>query len=251
MAVCLLAIACVAVWYTKSPATLFAMALIVLSAVAIDYLLTAVRHIPPFLFSAAMVSGLIIGLIFSRQLVWYEVLAAIALGVINKNFLRIGNRHIFNPAAFGVVTAGFIFHRSVSWWGASFQTYPLTFVALAALLILLSPGYVSMIRLQRFRITASFFLVYMLAVGCTQLFRHAFDLYTILLNTLLNPATLFFSVVMLPEPMTTPNTHTRQFLFGASVALISTATGFVGSFFIPDPLLVGLLISNALFFSRT
>lgn len=251
MALCLSAIAFTALLYTKSPATFITVVLIILSAVILDYFLTRLRRIPAFLLSAAIVSGLIVSLIFSQHPVWYEVLAAISFAIISKNFLCIENRHIFNPAAFGMVCAGFIFHRSVSWWGASFQTPEYTIMALVAFVVLLSPGYVSMIRLQRFRITGSFFLVYILAIGFVQFLHHSFDLTTLILNTLLNPATLFFSIVMLPEPMTTPNTHTRQLLFGTSVALISVTSGFIGSVFIPDPLLIGLLVSNALFFKFT
>lgn len=249
MAEALAAVALSVVFFTKNTEYFLYFIVIVSASVIIDALLIRIRHIPPFLLSAAVVTGLIVGLLYSPNYPWYEGLTAIGIAIAGKNFLRINDRHIFNPAALGVMIAAAIFHRSVSWWGESYQILFSGGLPALLFILLLLPGYVSVIRLKRYRITASFLLTYFLLVFAAQFFHGSISISSIIVNTILNPATIFFALVMLPEPMTTPNTHSRQLLFGTSVAFISIMSTFFRSLPIADPLLAGLLLSNVLFFT--
>lgn len=210
----------------------------VLTVFISDIIFIKVRKIQPFFLSAAIVSGLIIGLLLSPHLPWYQMIFAGVLASLGKNFIRLNGRHIFNPAALALFLVALIFHTSISWWGP----------AAAFLVFLLGPGYVSIIRLQRYWIVISFFIIYILITALLQISHVGFDMRPVLLNTLFNPATIFFSLVMLPEPMTTPNNHVRQILFGTFVALVAMGTGFIPFISIPDPLITGLLIGNLVFF---
>jgi len=218
------------------------------TTVLFDLLLIKLRKITFFFPSASLVSGLIIGLLVSPKLPLYEVGLTSAIAMLGKNFLRINNRHIFNPASFGLFIVSFVFTHNVSWWGASFQIASANFLSLFIFFILLTPGYISMIRMKRYRITISFFITYILLFGIFQFSHHLFNMPSIIRTIILDPTTLFFSLVMLPEPMTSPNNHTRQLLFGFSVAFFAALSSFLSLLSLPDPFIFGLLINNFLFF---
>lgn len=248
MAIFLFLIAASAVLFERQFFPFQIISLAVLTAVSTDLVLIRLRKIEPFLPRTAIVSGLIIGLLSGPTLPWYNTVVAAVMAMAGKNFLRYNNRHIFNPAASGLFIAGLLFKNSISWWGVSFQSLHINPVSLLFFLILLSPGYVSIIGMRRYKFIISFFIAYILLVGTLQLFQHSLDVKNLLLGTLFDPTTLFFSLVMLPEPMTTPNNPSRQLLFGAFVAMTSVVSGFIHFIFIPDPLITGLLIGNLIFF---
>ena len=185
------------------------------------------RKIKPFPLEAAIVSGLIIGLLIAPTLPWYFVATAATFAMASKNFIRYNNRHIFNPAGFGLLLTSLLFHFDISWWGVSFQILHFSIPAIIFFLILLSPGFVSIIRLQRYPIVLSFWVTY------------AILLWLIKINISLDPTVLFFSIVMLPEPMTTPNYPNRQLVFGPFVAIVSVISG---------SLIFGLLVGNLVFY---
>ncbi len=248
MSILLLMIALTAILYFHSYLSILTLSVALASTLISDIIFIKFRKIEPFFPSAAIVSGLIIALLTFFQLPWYEVIATAVLAMIAKNFLRIHNRHIFNPAGFGLFTTSLIFHQSVSWWGVSFQKLSLSAVSLLLLLIVISPGYVSMIRLKRYLIPVSFFCSYILFIGLQRLFQHNFNPIIILQVTLLSSTILFFSLVMLPEPMTSPNNPKLQIIYGACVGILATLLSLLFPNYFPDMLIGALLIGNALFF---
>lgn len=191
-------------------------ALAVLSALLADYIFTKIRKVPPFLMSAAIVSGLIIGLLVHDSQI--AILTSI-LAMASKNFLRIGDSHIFNPAAAGLFTAHFIFGESVSWWAVSWQQ------GFIPILILLTPALISAFYMKRWRIILLFLIIYAL-----------------INKTYFDPTVIFFATVMLPEPKTSPNNTLQQIAFGGLIAITS---GFLN---LVDPLITSLLLGNLLFF---
>jgi len=223
-----MAVYLMAIWLTSflyigetRPLSLLILSLVV--TIGSDFLFARLRGKPFFFPSAAIVSGIIIALLVSPDSPWYQFFLIGLLAMGSKNFVRVGDRHIFNPAAFGLLLGGIILGQNTSWWGVSWQQlsiYPLAFV------VLLMPFLVSALQMRRYFIQLAF------------LFVLAFSKVA-----LLDPGLLFFVAVMLPEPMTTPTRPTRQLIFGAGVALLSLIP-------FPDLLLVALLISNVLFFKR-
>lgn len=203
------------------------------STVVFDLLLLKLRKVEFFPPYAAITTGLIISSIFSPTLPLYQVLISAFLAMFSKNFIRGpfklllikgANRHVFNPAGFGVLASSLIFSHSVSWWAVSFQPINSIFF-----LILLSPLLVSMLRLKRFMIAIPFLVIY----------------FVLNRNTLLDPTVLFFSLVMLPEPQTTPNRKNIQLLFGIFVAVFA----IISSKVLPtDPLIFALLTGNLIFY---
>lgn len=187
-------------------------------AIFFDLLFTFLRRKTLFLPLSAIVTGLIIVLIIDPKALWYQIAAVCALAVGSKNFIRIGDRHIFNPAAAGLFLAGVIFNLNISWWGVSGNLFPF--------FIILLPGLVSFWRMRRFGSILSFLLIY-------SVFNPAL---------LLDRTTIFFSLVMLPEPMTSPFNLKKQVFYGAIVAAITPILSHFPVF--PDILIPALLLGN-------
>jgi len=224
-----------------SQKTLLVFMLSLISTASADLLFVRLRGVKPFFPSGSLVTGSIIGLLTSPDLGWYVPIVISIIAMFSKNFIRFSNRHIFNPAGFGLLVGAIIFGYNISWWGVSFQQFRIQNLEfIIYFLVLLSPTLVSILHMKRYRIILSFLIAYAL-INTT-------------LNSFLDPTVLFFSIVMLPEPMTSPNRHNRQILFGFFVALISI---FVSSpilnsklsiiNFAPDPLIFSLLLGNLVF----
>lgn len=147
--------------------------------------------------------------------------------MISKHYFRFGKRHIFNPAAFGLFFSHLVFGENISWWAVSWQQLGTQNLQFIILLILILPGLVSAVRMRRFVSVLAFYLV-------SALFT----------KTIFDPTIIFFSLVMLPEPMTTPSKPTEQFLFGISVAILS----FMIKFPLSDIFIPIILLGNLAFF---
>ena len=222
---------------------LISVSLAVLSTVFSDFLFLKIRKVKLFFPSAAIATGLIIGLLTDPNLPFYLPVLASVFAMFSKNFIRMG-RHIFNPASFGLLLTSVFLGASISWWGVAWQILDFSkFQTLIPFLILLSPAFVSIFRMSRFRIILSFLFIYLL--GQSIFFK------SLNIQTILDPTLVFFSIVMLPEPMTTPNNHLRQILFGGAVGFLVV---LLSIFLLPiinlsiDPLIISLLLGNLLFF---
>ena len=212
------------------------------SAASADLLFVRLRGVKPFFPSGSLVTGSIIGLLTSPDLSWYVPIVIGIIAMFSKNFIRFSNRHIFNPAGFGLLVGAIIFGYNISLWAVSFQKFSIfNFQFSIPFLILLSPALVSIFRMKRYRIVLSFLIAY-------ALLNQFLNLKSSILNLITDPTILFFSIVMLPEPMTSPNRHNRQTLFGIFVALISIIASFPISNLSPDPLIFSLLLGNLAFF---
>lgn len=220
------------------------------SAIFFDLTISYIRVRKIFIPHAAVVTGLIISLLINPTLALWQIASISGIAMILKNFIRINNKHIFNPAALGLLVGGIIFNTSVAWWGSSFQySSNLNVQTIILYIILLSPLYVSTYRMRRYFSIVSFIIVSAILVLIT---TGNFSL-TTLSTTLFNPTIIFFSGVMLPEPMTSPSDRTRQILFGVTVAVLSFIIGsnFISSIvFIPDSLIASLLVANLIFFKK-
>jgi len=220
-----------------------------ISAVCADLLFVRLRGVKPFFPSGSLVTGSIIGLLTSPDLSWYVPIVISIIAMFSKNFIRLSNRHIFNPAGFGLLVGAIIFGYNISWWGVSFQRLDIHHLqSIIYFLILLSPALISVLRMRRYRIILSFLITY-------TFINAVLDPKFTILNSFFDPTILFFSLVMLPEPMTTPNNHKRQVIFGIFVALVSIFSSYPISNFkfqisnlSVDPLIFALLLGNLVFF---
>lgn len=197
---------------------------------------------------SAAITGLILTLIADTTAPWYVLMVIALVAVAQKQLIRIDGRHIFNPAAFGLVVGWLIFGSYPSWWAASLYSNNL----LAWNNILLYAGlagivYVSGYKYKRYITISAFLLVFAILFPIVV----GFSSMAALVLTIVSPGMLFYAFLMLPEPMTSPVVNYRQLVYGGLVAVfnvgltyLSAKTGIV----IPDSSLVALLLGNALAF---
>lgn len=198
---------------------------------------------------AAIVTGLIFTLIIDPSAAWYQILVIAAAAMAIKNFLRIGNRHVLNPAASGLLIGWVIFQLQPSWWAATLFKGENELLMNALLYIgLLGIAFVSCYKVGRYVTVLTYILVY------TVLFAVITSAFTPseFLRTLTSPGMLFYALVMLPEPMTSPVNKKRQAMYGTVVAVLSALLVYVtfnlGVTNLPDSSILALLIGNILFF---
>lgn len=156
------------------------------SAASADLLFVRLRGVKPFFPSGSLVTGSIIGLLTSPDLSWYVPIVIGIIAMFSKNFIRFSNRHIFNPAGFGLLVGAIIFGYNISWWAVSFQKFSIfNFQFSIPFLILLSPALVSIFRMKRYRIVLSFLIAY-------ALLNQFLNLKSSILNLITDPTILCF-----------------------------------------------------------
>ncbi len=222
-------------------------ALSVLFTVGSDLLFVYLRKYTLFVPYAAMVTGLILGLTINPLLPWYGILLISIIASASKHFVQVSNRHIFNPAAIGLVVGNILLHDTVSWWGVSFQVLKLAPLNVVAFLVLLLPFFVSGVRMKRIGSIGAFLLVYFVLLFLQNNVSPP--------AIITDPTVLFFAITILPEPMTSPIILRRQILYGAFVAsaaivyfYLPFSRSLLATNLLPDGLLPFLLLGNLVFF---
>jgi len=150
--------------------------------------------------------------------------------IASKFIFAIGNKHIFNPAAFGVALAALTISQTATWWAAG-NTALLPFVILGGLLIVK--------KLQRFDMVLSFGVA---ALATVVLMSPANDFVTPLVQTLLHSSFFFLAFVMLTEPLTMPPSRLQRVVYGAIVGVLFVPAVHVASFYFTPEL--ALIIGN-------
>ena len=216
-----------AAWHFKTLAA-FGYPLIAVGLVTFfDVLITWFRDKKIYWPFASLVTGLLIGLIIDPgQPIWIVALACL-LASLSKQFIGVGIRqHIFNPAAFGIMTTSLVFGIPVAWWGVAWGKLPVLILVLLMIRILWG--------MKRIWLPAGFLVVYFTYLSViTKSFSW---------GLFLDGTTLLFALVMLPEPITSPTNGKLKYLFGPAVAVL--AIFLSQAKFLTDGLLPALLIAN-------
>ena len=166
---------------------------------------------------------------FFENLLFLTLVAILAMG--SKYLIAINKQHIFNPAAFAVVATGIILNQGASWWAGSI--YLLPFILVGGLLIVR--------KTERFNMVLAFLLsstIFLLLFQRVPLEPKA------IMDYLINPGTLFFTFVMLTEPITSPAHKKLRLYFGVvtGVTMVLFQT-FLTVFYSME---LALLVANAL-----
>lgn len=161
--------------------------------------------------------GLITGLIIAALLAPQNALLALgipAIAIVLKHAIKYRGRNVFNPAALGLMIATFF--GFVSWWAVSAIVIPF--------------GIIAVCKVRRYYNAAAFLIVYFILLALRGVQVMLLD-YTI----------LFFALIMLIEPVTTPIKKMSQIIFGIATAVLGTIFALYTSL---DFLIVPLLIMN-------
>jgi RND superfamily putative drug exporter len=175
-------------------------------------LLARRRPPKPFWPSGALLAGAIIGLLLDPSSPPWVAFAAGALASVSKHTIRYRARHIFNPAAFGLLAGSLLFSEQISWWGA-LPALPLT----ASILMILA-GAIVLDRSRKLPSAIAFLTTYYgiyLTVAITDP-HHATEAF----RSPISNAIFFFALFMLSDPPTAPTTIRAQLTYGALIAAI-------------------------------
>jgi glycine betaine catabolism B len=177
------------------------------------------------------ITALILSLIISPPSTFSDIIFlfwAALLATASKYILAIGNKHLFNPVAVAVVLTAAGFGASASWWiGNSYLALP---VAIGSYLIIK--------KIRRQNLVYSFlFTVIFLSLGFN-IINHQ-NIFSTLSVLFLHSSLLFFTGVMLTEPLTSPATDNLQFIFGTLVGFLFVPQVHFGSvYFTPEQALI-------------
>ena len=169
-----------------------------------DFVIIALRDKKRIFPLSALVSGLIISSVMAPTQ-WFYIAPLAA--VLSKHLIRYSGRHIFNPAAFGLLAANVIFKVPLTWWLVTNVTVIIIF------------GLFFAYRIRKISLVAS--------VICSTLIFSV-------LYSLIKHQPLFAN--------TAPVSLRSKVLYGALIALF----GFISLAFIPeyDFLVMSLIIAN-------
>lgn len=209
---------------------LLRLAVITASTLILEFILWKIRGVTPFLPSAGLVTALIIFLLANPVAPFHQILMAVVAAITLKQFLHLGNNHIFNPAAAGLLTAS-LFGLPITWWGVGWGNIPLAVTIIGA-------GFVSLFTIRQHRIILSFLatsllisILYSGNIGQS-------------VNQLLVGSFWFFTLVMLPEPMTAAKFPNTRIVYGIIVATLPFLLANLR--LVIEPLLASLLLGNLL-----
>ncbi|MGE0578462.1 MAG: RnfABCDGE type electron transport complex subunit D [Reyranella sp.] len=166
---------------------------------------------------SAIVTGIGLSVLVRADSLWVHPLVAV-LAISAKFTVRIGNKHVFNPANLGVMIA--ILFLPGAWlspgqWGSDVIA-ALWFVAL---------GVTVTVSAKRFDIAWAFLACYGLLLVGRLLWLD--QRWAVLLNQLSSGGLLLFTFFMITDPMTTPNDRRMRWLYAALVAVLAFIWQFV------------------------
>lgn len=184
--------------------------------------------------SGAILTGLIVALVLSSDAPWYVCLLTAAIAIFSKHVLKTRKKPVFNPAAFGLAVAVYLFGSGQSWWGglSTLPVWSLILVLLAGMLVTRRAFKYP----QVFAFLGTYFgLLLIVALWHTADVSGAF-------RTPYLQSALFLAFFMVTDPPTSPASTGVQVSFGCVAAAVSVAdyVFFNGLAF----LLLGLLAAN-------
>lgn len=220
--------------HTTPVAIVFSTALILAVCWVTNLVFARVFRVPPNQ-ESIYITALIVALIMSPVgltdvhgiggLVFASVWA-----MASKFIFAVGRKHVFNPAAFGVLLPALLLGQPATWWVAG--NLPLLPVVFAG-------GVLIVRKLHRFDLIATFMGVVFVTILATTSPSH----YVMAISETLKSSPLFFfAFVMLTEPLTQPTTRVPRLIFAALVGFLFAPNVHIGSFyFTPE---MALLVGN-------
>jgi len=150
------------------------------------------------------------------------------IAMASKYIFALNHKHIFNPAAFAVVITALFISGNASWWIGTLAMTP--FVLVGGLMVVR--------KLKRTDLALSFFLIAFISIITFAIFQGV-DVFTILWKTLTASPVLFFTFIMITEPLTTPPSRFLRIVYGTLVGLLFIPQIHIGSiYFTPELALI-------------
>ena len=204
---------------------LLAICISVISAALADSVATYLRKKEFVLTESSIITGLIVGYVIASSQAWWIVALASILAISSKHIIRFKTRHIFNPAAFGVLAMAFLLGAYTEWKGA-YLWY-----------IIIPFGVYFSFKIKKLELIISYFIVSFILFGGQAVINK------VNLSEISGYLNYFFIFIMLIEPMTTPMTKLGKIIFGSGVGGLIFILYTAG---VKEPELVALACFNIL-----
>ncbi len=208
----------------------------VLAAGIVDLVILRLRRHTWQYPSGAVLTAMIVTMVVRAQEHWYIPAATAVVAVLSKYALRARAANVFNPAAVALVAMFYVLPMGQSWWGALPQVSPV-WLRVA----LLAGGIYIAHRVNRLPMVLCFLGVYFSLFSATAYVGDPSKVAEIFRSPDLD-ATLYFALIILTDPPTSPAKYRGQWLYGIIVATVSYAAfeTFGAAYF----LLAGVLAGN-------
>ncbi len=188
-------------------------------------------------FEHRLITCLILSLLFYIDYPWYFYFCVGVLVELLQRVARLPSGPIFNPAALAATIVSLI-HFSPVWWGASFTPrIPIIRGGMSIVVFLTVPvGLYVAWKYRKLFIVGTFLLLFILS---HVLLVHRSPAFILLEGTL-----LFFVLVMVVEPKTSPVNQKEQIVYGAFLGIL---VPLAMRLHLTEPYLMPLLFLNLLF----
>jgi Na+-translocating ferredoxin:NAD+ oxidoreductase RnfD subunit len=217
-------------------AVMLNMGVAILAAGVVDLVILRLRNACWEYPSGAVLTAMIVTMVVRAQEAWYVPAAIAVVAVLSKYALRTRQANVFNPAAFALVLMSFVLPMGQSWWGALPDVSPLWLRAF----LLLGGIYITS-RVNKIPLVLSFLGTYFCLFTAAAFLGDPRMVAEIFRSPDVDAA-LYFALIILTDPPTSPARYRGQWVFGIIVAV----TGFAvfQKFGVAWFLLAGVLAGN-------
>ncbi|HEY4342154.1 MAG TPA: RnfABCDGE type electron transport complex subunit D [Steroidobacteraceae bacterium] len=167
--------------------------------------------------SGAVLTAMIIAMVVRAQEHWYIPVVASVVAVLSKYAFRTRSANVFNPAAFALVTVIYVLPMGQSWWGALPDVS-----ALWPRAVLLVGGIYIADRVNKMPLVLSFLGAYFFLFTITAYLGDPRKVAEIFRSPDIE-AVLYFALIILTDPPTSPAKYREQWICGIIVAVVSYA----------------------------
>ena len=191
-------------------ANIFTIIILMLFASFLELLCKKELYIP---YSAAITSlGVVLMVGWT---LWYIPFVVITLAILQKHYLKIDYKHIFNPSNFALILAIFIFYpKALPIIGEIGKSSIIVFIVILI-------GSLILLRVNRYLITIAYLISY---IALNYIINANSDPYwnsEHFISSLYSTSFIVYIFFMLTDPVTTPSKTKHQIYFGISVAIVN------------------------------
>lgn len=190
-------------------------------------------------YESQLITGTILALIVGplpllQNIIFLTIIATISMA--SKYILTFRKQHIFNPVAIAVTIGAVLTGQGASWWIGGAIMLPFITVM----------GIIMARKLRRFHLILSFLISFSIVLSLQSLNSVGVSaLPNLLQSAFLSPPLLFFTFVMLTEPITSPADRKMRIYFGIfSGVIYALFSVYLNVFYTLE---LALIVSNLVF----